>query len=135
MLNHRTTTDVDDVSRHFGLATLLFAAAVSFRSDWMLKQFLSSSPNPEHAYALVVGLWILVSALLNIFSGFTAAAKRQPLVFRELVLLFELACLVLAVLMISEPDSLTFLGESSCGLGLGTILLVNALGCRYGSRR
>lgn len=134
MLNQRKTTDIDVVCGIYGLVTIPFAVLVSTGSPWILKEFLTSSPNPEHTYAFVVGVWILAGAALNMLSGFMSAAEHSFIV-RELILMCELACLVLAGLMVGSPDSLTFLKGSSCGLGLGLILFVNALGCRYGSRR
>lgn len=133
MLNHRKTSGIDEVGEIYGLVTIPFSVLVAFGSAWILKEFLSGSPHPEHTYAFVVGVWILAGAVLNMFSGFTSTAEHSFLA-RELILMCELVCLVLAGLMIGNPDSLTFLGGSSCGFGLGAILLVNALGCRYGSR-
>ncbi len=135
MFNHKKTSGIDEVSEIYGLLTIPFAVLITFWSGWILKAFLTDSPNPEHTYAFVVGSWIMVGAVLNMFSGFTSAAERLTFFFRELILMGEISCVVLAGLMIGDPDSLTFLGGSSCGLGLGLILFVNALGCRYGSRR
>ena len=134
MLNQRRSSDIDVLSKIYGLVSIPFAVLITFGSPWILKEFLTGSPHPEHTYAFVVGVWILVGAVLNMLSGFTSAVSVFYLA-RELILMFELVFLVLAGLMIGDPDSLTFLGGSSCGLGLGAILLVNALGCRYGNRR
>lgn len=135
MLNQKKSSDVDVVCKIYGLVSLPFAVLVTFGSAWILKEFLTGSPDPEHTYAFVVWVWILTGAVLNMLSGFTSAFGHRSYIARELILMLELACLVLSGLMIGDPDSLTFLGGSSCGLGLGMILLVNALGCRYGTQR
>ncbi len=134
MLNQKKVSDTDVLSRIYGLVTIPFALLILLGSPWILREFLTGSHNPEHTYAFVVGAWVLTGAVFNMLSGFKTAVGYSSL-GRDLVLICELACFVLGILMIGDPDSLPFLGESSCGLGLGTILLVNAFGCRYGARR